>query len=234
MGEGFYFIDILIFGMVAAFLIYRLRSVLGKRNGDEQQRPNPFAAPPPGQRPAGVAAPGDDKIIPLPGRGPADMPPPPPVDGLPTSLAEGVNQIRAADPAFQEKYFLQGAQAAFEMIVDAFARGDTAALRPLLADQVYDRFAEAIRARQAAGETLETRIHAFDTVDLTEARLDGRVAFCTVKFITHQSNVTRNPAGEVVDGDEEAPLEVVDLWTFTRNVKSRDPNWLLVETRTPA
>ncbi|HYC03942.1 MAG TPA: Tim44/TimA family putative adaptor protein [Azospirillaceae bacterium] len=235
MGEGFYFIDILIFGMVAAFLIYRLRSVLGRRTGEEQQRPNPYATPP-GQQGPGVPPPrptalaDDDRVVPLPGRGPVTEPPP--GDGLPTSLADGVRQIQTADPTFQEKHFLQGAHAAFEMIVDAFARGDTAALRPLLADTVYDNFAEAIRARQAAGETLETRIHETEAVDLAEARLDGRTAFCTVRFTTQQTNVTRNAAGEVIDGEEDKPVEVVDLWTFSRNTRSRDPNWVLVETRT--
>jgi len=227
MGEGF-FLDILIFAMVAAFLVYRLRSVLGRRHGEERQRPNPLARPP--QR---DAARGDDNVVPLPGRGapaPADIPPP--YTG-PVSLEEGIKQIRSADPTFEEKYFLTGARAAFEMIVRAFADGDTATLRPLLADDVYDRFAEAIRKRQAAGETLETRIEAFESVDLAEARMEGRNALVTVRFTTQQVNVTVDAEGNVVDGDPDDAAEVIDLWTFSRNTRSSDPNWLLVETRSP-
>lgn len=229
MGEGFIFVDILIFAMVAAFLIYRLRSVLGKRHGEERQRPNPFAQRPP-QAPG---APGEepDNVVHLPERGrPADLPPPAP--GAPASLADGVRQVRAADPSFNERYFLQGARAAFEMIVGAFAAGDTATLRPLLADDVYDNFAEAIRQRQAAGETLTTELKGFDGVDMLDARMDGRHAVVQVKFTTRQINVTRDADGAVVDGDPAQALEVVDIWTFSRNVRSKDPNWLLVETQT--
>lgn len=228
MGEGFYFFDILIFGMVAAFLVYRLRSVLGRRHGEERQRPNPFTPPPKaGQAPAPAES---DNVVPLPDRG---RPPeaPLPVETGPISLEEGLRQIRAADPTFNEKHFLQGAKAAFEMIVKAFADGDTPTLRPLLADDVYDGFAEAIRKRQAAGETRETRITAFESVDLKEARMDGRHAMVTIRFITHQVDCTVNAAGDVVDGDPDEAIEVVDIWTFSRNTRSPDPNWLLVETR---
>ncbi len=228
MGEGFYFVDILIFAMVAAFLVYRLRSVLGKRHGEERQRPNPFAQRPP-QAP-GAPAEDADNVVHLPERG--RVPDMPPTREAPATLADGVRQVRAADPSFNERYFLQGARAAFEMIVGAFAAGDTATLRPLLADDVYDNFAEAIRARQAAGETLTTEVKAFDAVDLLDARMDGRHAVVQVKFTTRQINVTRDAEGAVVDGDPDQALEVVDIWTFSRNVRSKDPNWLLVETQT--
>lgn len=233
MGEGFHFIDILIFAMIAAFLVYRLRSVLGRRHGEERQRPNPYAgrpnqhgAPPP---PQGEPA---DNVVHLPERGrPIEVPPPAP--GEPTSLAAGVSQVRVADPSFDEKMFVKGAVMAFEMIVDAFAKGDTATLRPLLSDEVYDNFAAAIRTRAQAAETLETRIIEIRDADLIEARMDGRTAFLTVKFVSEQINVTRDKDGAVVDGDPDAALEVVDLWTFARNTRSRDPNWMLVETRVP-
>lgn len=226
MGEGFFFLDILIFAMVAAFLVFRLRSVLGRRHGEERQRPNPFTPPRPG-----APQPETDNVVPLPDRG--RMAEAPPVPEGPMSMADGVRLIRASDPSFTEKHFLQGARAAFEMIVKAFAEGDTATLRPLLADDVYDNFAKAVRDRQVAGETLESRIHSFETVDMTGARMEGRTAFCTVTFTTRQTHVTRNAAGEIIDGDEERPEEVVDIWTFARNTRATNPNWVLVETRTP-
>ncbi|MFV3127593.1 Tim44/TimA family putative adaptor protein [Niveispirillum sp. KHB5.9] len=234
MGGGSVWLEILIFAMVAAFFVYRLRNVLGRKHGEEQERPNPFA-----QRdnngatgPTTTRTPDTDNVIQLPSRGPAtDMPDLPDASGGPVSLEDGLRLIRAADANFNERTFLQGAKAAFEMIVKAFAEGDTPTLRPLLADDVYDRFAAAIRERQAAGETLESRIHGFESVDLSAARMDGRTAHCTVTFTTRQTHVTRDAQGNVVDGDEGKPEEVTDIWTFSRNTRASDPNWHLSETR---
>lgn len=194
MGDGFVFIEIVIFAMIAAFLVYRLRSVLGRRNGEERQRPNPYAPRPDQARP--------ENVVTLPGRS-RPLPSEPPAPDEPMSLAASIAQIANADPSFEEKRFLQGARAAFAMVVDAFARGDTAALRPLLSDEVYENFARAIREREAAGETLETRIDTVTDADVVEARLDGRTALVSVKFVSHQVNVTRNGAGAVVDGITE-------------------------------
>jgi predicted lipid-binding transport protein (Tim44 family) len=116
------------------------------------------------------------------------------------------------------------------MIVDAFARGDTEALRPLLADDVYAGFKEAIEQRQAADETLETEVVAIKQADAVEARLDGTWALVTVRFVSDQVNVTRDAEGNIVDGDPEQLAEIVDLWTFGRDTASRDPNWELVST----
>jgi predicted lipid-binding transport protein (Tim44 family) len=229
MGGGLAFIDILIFAMIAAFLVYRLRSVLGRRHGEERQRPNPYAPPPPQaqQRPTAP-----DNVIQIPQRQPqADAEPSP---GEPVSLAQGLAQIRAADPSFDEKGFVQGARGAFEMIVEAFARSDKDTLRPLLAPDVFANFEGAIDARAQAGETSETKVLGFDEVDLTAARMQGSEARVTIRFQTRQTSVVRNAAGAVVDGDPDEALEVVDLWTFARDTRSRDPNWLLVETAVPS
>lgn len=225
MGDGFVFVEIVIFAMIAAFLVYRLRSVLGRRTGEERQRPNPFTPGP------GTPRPGmPDNVVPMPGR---DRPAPAaPSPDEPVSLHAALAQIAAADPSFDEKHFLQGARGAFQMIVEAFAKGDTATLRPLLADDVYDNFARAIRDRQAAGETLETRIERIADADVVEARMDGRTALVTVKFVSEQMNVVRDSAGNVVDGDPKAVVEAVDVWTFARNTRASNPNWSLVETRT--
>lgn len=223
MGDGFVFVEILIFAMIAAFLVYRLRSVLGRRTGEERQRPNPFTARPNNQ---------PDNVVPMPGRE-RPLPNAAPSPDEPVSLATALEQIKAADPSFDEKYFLQGARGAFQMIVEAFAKGDTATLRPLLSDEVYDNFARAVRERQSAGEILETRIDSITDADVVEARMDGRTALVTVKFVSEQMNVVRNSAGAVVDGDPNAVVEAVDVWTFARNTRASDPNWALVETRTP-
>lgn len=154
------------------------------------------------------------------------------VSDEPLSLAASIDQIRAADPNFDEKHFLEGSKAAFAMIVDAFARGDTATLRPLLADDVYDSFAQVIRDRQAAGEQHEARIEQVREAEVVEAKLDaGRTARVTVRLVSDQVNVVRDRNGAIVDGDPKALVENTDVWTFARNLRSRDPNWALVEVR---
>jgi len=217
MTDGGYF-DIILFAMVAAFLVLRLRAVLGRRTGTEQRRENPFVRAP---ETAG------DNVVALPER--PEMPPPP--SAAPLSVDAGIGQIRSADPAFDPKIFLGGARGAFEIIVNAFAAGDTATLRPLLSDEVYDRFAEAIRHRAEAHETHETRLDSIKSAEIAEARLAGRTAFVTVRFASHQVNVTRTADGGVVDGDPDRMVEKTDFWTFARNTRAQDPNWLLVATR---
>ncbi len=227
MGGGLDVIQILIFAMIAVFLVFRLRSVLGRRTGEERRRPNPFIAPGPEQAP-----PASDNVVRLPDRGRTDEP----EAGAPAEsppLATGLAQIRGADPKFDADAFRHGAEMAFGMIVEAFAKGDTATLRPLVSDDLYDDFSRAIRDRLAAGEVHETRVEQVKQVDLLEARLDGRTAFIAVKFITSQINVTRNAQGEVIDGDPDTPTEITDIWTFARHTKSTNPNWVLVESRTP-
>jgi predicted lipid-binding transport protein (Tim44 family) len=247
MGDGFPLIDVVLFAMVAAFLFLRLRSVLGRRTGQERQRPNPFVRPaaeqrpgqPPGQAPAQRPEPRGE-VRPLPRLEPAR----PRNDNNDaandaagvagsTPLATGVAEIKLADPTFDEEGFLGGARVAFEMIIEAFARGDLARLRPLLADDVYEKFAGAIKAREAAGETLETTLAGIRILDVVEARMDGRVAVVTVKFVSDQINLLRDRAGATIDGDPAKPVEVVDLWTFSRHTRARDPNWTLIATRTP-
>ncbi|MBC7134383.1 Tim44/TimA family putative adaptor protein [Oceanibaculum nanhaiense] len=223
MGDGLPFLDIIFFAMVAAFLILRLRSVLGRRTGNERDRPDPFSPKPEAENDA-------DNVVALPQRAKqaADL-----EDAPPGSVAAGLTQIKLADSSFEEKYFANGSRAAFEMIVEAFARGDREALRPLLANEVYDRFAGAIDSREARKETLETRLIALNAADITEARMNGPLAEVTVEFVSEQVNLTRNAAGEVIDGDPDEVETVVDIWTFRRDTRSDDPNWLLAATRTP-
>lgn len=116
------------------------------------------------------------------------------------------------------------------MIVTSFAQGDTATLRPLLSDEVYQQFAAAIRARQEAKQTLETTLIGVRGVDFVEARLDGRNATVTVKIVSEQVNITRDAGGAVVEGDANHVATITDIWTFSRDTKSRDPNWHLVAT----
>ena len=149
------------------------------------------------------------------------------------ALKTGLTQIRLADPRFDLDVFLQGARAAFAMIVEAFAKGDKAALRPLLSDEVFGSFAGAIDQRAAAGHTLTTELVALENAEVTAAAMTATRARIGVRFTSQQINATRDAAGNVVEGDPSRIDTVVDLWAFERDTRSRDPNWQLVETRTP-
>jgi len=218
MGEFQQYFDIILFAMVAAFLVLRLRSVLGRRTGNERRRDLFVRRERPSQEqvPAVVEASNNGSIS-AP-TGPAD------------AVADGLNRIRRVDPSFDPSQFLEGARLAFEMIVTAFASGDKAALRPLLSDEVFHQFATAIDERAAAKETLETRILQLDSADIVEAELLGRNAQVTLRLVSHQINVTRAMDGSIVDGDPEHPIEKTDHWTFARDTRSSDPNWVLVAT----
>lgn len=233
MGEGFPFIDVLLFGLVAAFLFFRLRSVLGKRTGHERQRPNPFAPAPESPTETGVRR---DNVIPLPERQDgARAPELSPAPGAAVGggvLSMGLAAIKRADPGFNEEEFLGGARAAFEMIVDAFSRADSNALRPLLAPDVMQQFDGAIQQRRAHGETLETVVHSVKAIAINEARMEGSNAVVTVQYVTEQTNVTRDRDGKIVDGDPKAVETITDFWSYSRDVKATDPNWLLIATRT--
>ena len=219
MGEFQQYFDIILFAMVAGFLVLRLRSVLGRRTGNERRRDLFLrrAAPASSDNVATLVEP--DKRAP----GPAE-------DGSSGGVAEGISRIQRADPSFDPAHFIEGARAAFEMIVAAFAKGDKKALRPLLSDEVFQQFAASIDERVAARETLETRIDKLEAVDLIEAELVGRTAQLTLKLVSRQINVTRAMDGSIVDGDPVNPVEKTDYWTFARDIRSADPNWVLIAT----
>jgi predicted lipid-binding transport protein (Tim44 family) len=228
MGGDFHVGSIVFFAIVVLFLLFRLRGVLGRRTGQERYR-DPFAqrsTPPP----AGAPMPG----APREGRGPIIEGTAAPVsEPAHVPLAAGLARLKAADRGFDERSFLKGARGAFEIIVNAFAAGDAAALKPLLSADVYRSFAEAIQQRQAAKETHETNLVTMKECDLAEAGVEGTTAFVTVKFVSDQVNVTRAAEGTVIDGDPDRVAEKTDFWTFSRDIRARDPNWQLVATRSP-
>jgi len=219
MGEGYQYIEIVIFAVVACLLVLRLRSVLGRRTGTERRR-DPFAGAPD----RSPDRPGDS-VITLPRRGAAPAPA--------SEDASGVARLKASDPNFAEAPFLQGARGAFEIIVNAFAASDTAALQPLLSDVVYKHFADEIHARQTRRETLETTLLTIKSTEIAGTEIAGANMLVTVKFVSDQVNVTRGSDGAVVDGNPDQVVEKTDLWTFSRPIGSRDPNWTLVATHSP-
>ena len=227
MGDGFQFLDIVLFAMVAAFLVLRLRSVLGKKTGHQEPRQDPISRR---QQDADK----DGNVVELPNRNndAADSAESDPVETLDPNdpLSAGITQIRIADNSFNPGEFAGGARGAFEMIVQAFADGDADTLKNLLAADVFENFNDAIEARKEANESLETTIIGIGSADIIEARMDGTNAVVTMKFVSDQVNVTRDSDNRVVDGDPNQVTTITDIWTFSRDTKSRDPNWFLVET----
>jgi len=230
----------IIFLALAVFIIFRLRSVLGKRTGNERPPFDPYSKPEqrPDQQNRDQAGNGDN-VISLPGAGREDGPEDRGEAGnmvidkmapAGTALNDALKQILSADQTFEPQEFVQGAKAAYEMIVMAFAEGDRKTLKQLLSKDVYEGFVSAIDEREARGETIESTFVGIDKAEIVEAALKNGNAQVTVKVQSQLISATRDKDGAVVDGDPNKVAEVIDIWTFARDTTSRDPNWKLVAT----
>jgi predicted lipid-binding transport protein (Tim44 family) len=210
---------IVILALVALFVGLRLYSVLGERTGHEQQQPilkpaetprvEPRVNQPTTTTPSPAEA-GDMAFVPTAG--------------------PGVRAILAADPSFDVARFLEGAKAAYRLILEAFWKGDAETLRPHVDDHVYETFAGAIEQRKKDGLTLDNRLVNIDQAVIAEASAERGVAILTVRFEADIAAVTRNAESQVVAGSLSDAVQTRDLWTFRRDIASRDPNWVLVET----
>ena len=210
---------IVILALVALFIGLRLYSVLGERTGHEQQPIlKPAESEPRVERPA--VAP---KPVPQPTADNPDL------AYLPMA-GPGVRAILAADSSFDVARFLEGAQAAYKMMLEAFWKGDLSAVRSHVDDNVYDAFSASVEQRKKDGLTLDNRLVAVEQAVIFSASLERSIAFVTVRFEADIAAVTRNKDGEVVAGSMTDAVQTRDLWTFRRDIASRDPNWLLVET----
>jgi predicted lipid-binding transport protein (Tim44 family) len=226
----------IIFLALAVFIFLRLRSVLGQRTGRERPPYDPYSA-----RDV-VRSPATDKVVTLPPRS-TEAPSSRPVEVAQPSaerwkdvaqpgspVAAGLDAIVGADPSFDATHFIAGARGAYEMIVTAFAGGDRAQLRNLLSREVFDGFDAAITERERRSETAETRFVSIDGSTITAAELRNRMAQITVRFVSKLVSDTRDRAGAVIDGSADKVTDVTDVWTFARDVSSRDPNWKVVAT----
>jgi len=230
MGEGFQFIDIIFFAMIAAFLVLRLRSVLGRRDGHEQNFRDHFKTDRKEQS--------ENNVVHISDRDDTDFE----ADEIHTEetpkdsyedddpVAAILSGVWEADPNFDPKEFIDGAKVAFEYILDAYAAGDTSTLKPLLSSEVFENFSKVIRDREQAGEVLEDTLVGIKTAEIVEAFVEGSMINITTKFVSEQINATRDEDGNVIDGNPNAVIDVTDFWTFTRDSKSRDPNWTLIAT----
>ena len=207
MSGGIPYIDILIFAIIAIFLGLRLHSVLGKRTGFEQENPRD-------QDMVAAVTEGSSKVQTIPLNG------------------TGIDAIMKADPSFSDVEFVNGASSAYGMILESFAGEDIEALKPLLGYEMNSSFAEAIRERQKAGETLSITLIDLEKAEISNARLVDGLAMISVDFQSSQKRLLRAEDGSVLDGGGDEAETFRDRWTFERDISSRDPNWLLVETET--
>lgn len=213
-------LEIVLLAMVAAFLGLRLYSVLGRRAEQEEEPvPQRFESEDKsaGIRPAAMPA-------------PVAQPRPVELEGVMPGVERALRDIAAADNKFNLAQFLEGARGAYRMILEAFWAGDRETLRELCDDDVYAGFVGAIEAREAAGETLANKLIRIEEVRIHSASLDGKTARIALLFVADVAAVTRDKDGAVIAGSLDDAIESRDVWTFSRNIAARDPNWLLDET----
>jgi predicted lipid-binding transport protein (Tim44 family) len=233
-------LDLIIFAAIAVFLGWKLYTVLGRRTGNERQI-DPFATPPsrpngsvgaPGAKPADATAgttprleaPHDDAARAQPDDRPVARREQRQLEAMisqaPEAVRKGLESIRGADPEFDPTGFLAGAKIAFDMILQAFAAGDANALKPLLAPELLQHFTGAIADRQREKLTLKSTLVGIIGLELLDAEL--------------KVNVTQDAEGRIVDGHPNEVVTINDIWTFSRPVASRDPNWVLIATESPS
>jgi len=237
--DEFFDIPTVIVIVIAIVVLFRLRSVLGTRTGNER---SPLQRAQQNQpKPAN-----DEKVTPI--RPAAQAAQPAPVAADPdrrtlkleaeieqlshgdTQVAAGLKAIGEADLAFSPKSFLEGAKAAYEMIVTAFAAGDRKTLKTLLEKEVYDGFEKAIADREGLGRKVDFTFVGLPKVEISDAELDRRDARVAVRFNAEVVQATRDKDGNLIDGNADQVQTIADEWTFARSPKSRDPNWKLVAT----
>lgn len=231
--DEFFDLPTLIVIAVAVFVLFRLRSVLGTRTGNER---------PPMERRKPADAPADDTVVPMRPRPAAapDMDDERRARKLDAeieqysngnaALAEGFRSVVEADPTFTPKSFLEGAKQAYEMIVTAYAAGDRVTLKNLVEKDVNDGFVRAIADREAAGQTVDFTFVGLPKVEISEAEYDKRNVLVTVRFHAEVVSATRDKDGNLVEGNADQVQVIADEWTFARSPKSRDPNWKVTTT----
>ncbi|HVV64515.1 MAG TPA: Tim44/TimA family putative adaptor protein [Rhizomicrobium sp.] len=214
-------LDIFLIAMVAGIILFRLYTVLGRRTGHERPPQDNYRF---SSNPEAPAAPADELAAQSPRRGEA-------IEGRAGDpVARGIVDIKLADRSFETERFLSGARSAYEIIVSSFAKGDRAALKPLLSDEVYAAFDKAISAREKAGQQIAFTFVGFKDAKIVQAGLNDHVAEITVAFGAQFISATSDRSGAVIEGDAKTVREVTDVWTFSRDARARDPNWTLVAT----
>ncbi|MEQ1615825.1 MAG: Tim44/TimA family putative adaptor protein [Hyphomicrobiaceae bacterium] len=231
--------------IVAVIVIFKLRSVLGRRTPDDEARIDKNMRAQQAQDQAAAAAAARDKVVAMPRRAGETTAAPVATEtaladaearvkefaGGNVAIERGLVQVMRADATFDPKGFLEGAKQAYEMIVTAFAEGNRKVLKDLLSKEVFEGFVEAIADRETRAEQIDQSFVGINKSGIVEAEVKGGVAQLTVRFVSQLISATRDKTGAVISGDPQRIKEVTDIWTFAREVDSRNPNWRLVATQ---
>ena len=229
----------LLFLVLAVVILLRLRSVLGRRTGNERPPYDPYST---SENRVGAPGKPGETVVNLPspgGRAPATPANSAAIEAKiedyapkDSPLAKALTELMQADPSFEPKKFLDGAKMAYEMVVSAYAEGNEEVLKPLLSDDVFESFQRQIDARNGRGEKAETTLVGIAKSDIVDAELKGKIASVTVRFNAELISAVRDAENKVIEGDADTVRDVNDIWTFSRDVTSRNPNWKLVATQT--
>jgi predicted lipid-binding transport protein (Tim44 family) len=234
--------------IVAVVVILKLRSVLGRRTGDEEARVERYRAE---RAQQGAPATSSDNVVAMPRRERDGAAPVPAEEmqadaeeriktypGVEAAARTGLIDIARLDPAFDPETFIRGAKQAYEMIVTAFAEGNRKLLKDLLSRDVYDGFTRAITDRESRDEQVDQSFVGIDKADILESEVKSGIASITVRFVSQLISATRDKAGAIINGDPQRIKEVTDIWTFSRDISSAkaraNPNWRLIATQSPA
>lgn len=220
--------DLILYALVAVVLVFWLRNTLGTRHGEERQRENPLT------KAQASEASDRGRVIDITDMASEEAPSNimhfPGLD-IRKEAIPGLLEIIKYDRSFDPYRFLQGAKDAFPMIIEAFAKGDTETLYDLLAPKIYKSFTDVIDARNLRGETISSEIHSVRKTEILEARLAGRMAFLTLRITADETCVIRDAQNNIISGNPDRVTELTDIWTFGRDTSSKDPTWLVYETR---
>ncbi len=234
--------------IVAVVVILKLRSVLGRRTGDEEARVERYRA----ERAQQGAPASSDNVVAMPRRERDSVAAAPAAEVTQADAEEriktypsveagarnGLIDIARLDPAFDPDTFIRGAKQAYEMIVTAFAEGNRKLLKDLLSRDVYEGFTRAITERESRDEQVDQSFVGIDKADILESEVKSGIASITVRFVSQLISATRDKAGAIISGDSQRIKEVTDIWTFSRDISSvkarANPNWRLIATQSPA
>ncbi len=230
--------DLIVYALVAAGLVFWLRNILGTRHGDEKQRPNPYLTPTDNTEDSATSDMGvqnaprntdqRDKILALSDREDGGVK----VGSIHNAAAEsGLLDIARQDKSFDIDFFIEAVKDVFVYVVEAYADGDRKTLKDLLAEPVYHAFETEIIDREALEHTAHAEIQAIRGASITEAGIEDKMARITVNFKAEEIAVTKDKDGNTVSGSSETPVVMNDVWVFGRKIKSKDPRWMVLETR---
>jgi len=240
-------LEIVLYALVAAFLVHRLRSILGTRHGDERQRPNPFSSS--SGRSSAEEEREQEKSFEVQAEEAYEQalrevtePKKPEMDmaqiiddGLikkDSGLEQALGEITAADAGFDVYGFAEGARAAFDIILEAYADGDLETLETLLSRNLFEDFEKAIRQREKDGLSLEMDVKDILSIQIVDARLAGTMVYITVDYEVEEKQILRDAKGKIIKGKKGEKFQKMhDIWTFARDTRSVDPAWMLIETR---